>query len=976
MKIDSYHFLWVWVLILPASIIAQDHQDYINAEDAYKSKAYEACGDSLAKIIANKMLYHDSTMAACYKLKGDLFLKEFNLAATVLQYKIADSIYMGLGDEFAAKHLNVVNKMGICYARQENLILTAKYFQSAYDIAVENFLPTDINVGKATNNLATVYLYLGDFEKSLIYFHKSIAIKEQFANENPTPLAITYENIASIYGQINQMAKAESYLQKAGQLYLQEHEGNVNALAGYYINLAGFYLENGKEDDAIAQLNLAVDLPEKYKENKLVEILIDKNFGVAYLQKKNLSLALSHFKKSLAMADRYKVSNKDRTLVLSHMASIYTYQNKTNMAKSALVDARSILLESYEKTHKNYLSVLQQHVFILLKLEDLQGAWSLIQEYESVFDLRNEDAANDLLFSSLKMGLYAAKLNYYLVSYQRNQQASILEKGIEIADEVINYQDQILASIVDKEDRLYFFQNAYSNFSAAVYLYISKYKGNNEKVYLEKAFHLTEKTKQYSLKEARGFQNITMSSAIPLDIIEQEKQAKIAWSQAVSKYENQLDGNTNPSVNLQMIQEVDSLKQVFQAATKSLADSSPLLANYLSYEENFEITNIQNWLDNMSRMYVSYYLSGNDFVKNNYAFVINSKGLQVTDLIPDKDSLNSVIGRLANSLHLDASVSDKNYYAYEKPASILYSSLVEPLALTDLTGVIFNLDQKLHSLPLEVLMNPKTKKFLIEERSVSYAYSVNAINRGLIDYDIAILTSCPTFTGEGDMKFTPLQNNKNEVKEIYEIIGSDDYTIEDKIDFQNLVTQNSFNVIHLATHAKANHDKGYQSYLAFGDSSSQLLYSREIYGLPISANLVVLSACETGDGELVESQGVRGLATSFAATGTNSLVASLWSVDDVATKEVMVPYYKNLKNGMLKDDAMREAKMYYISTVPKSKKHPYFWAGFTQTGAIGALEFGSVGHFSIFQNGMLFCMALTIVLGLYLLLKRKRATSV
>lgn len=978
MKYARYQTILIMLFSLPLSILAQDHQDYVTAEELYKRKKFDLCTNQLKTIFVDVAIYHDSTIAASYKLQGDLFLKEFDLKKTVPQYEKADSIYEMLGAAQADKRLNVVNKIGICYAQQENLIQTAHYFQTAYDIAIKKYAPDDLNVGKAINNLATVYLYLGDFERSLVYFHKSIAIKKKFADKNPIPLAKTYENVASIYGQINQMGKAESYFQKAGQLYLKVHEGNTETLVPYYINLAGFYSENERENDAITQLDLADRLPAKFKENKLTEILINKNYGVAYFQKKDFKKALPYFNTAIDLAEKYDVSNSDRAEILTYMANIYAIEKVAAKTKSTLSKAREILLRSYEKTHKSYLSILQQHVFILLKLGDVEGAKRILLSYEDSFKKRNELTSKDVLFSSLQMGLYAARLNYHLAVYQKYKQSSDLEKAINAADEVITYQDQILESIVDNESKMYFFRNAYANFSAAVYLYIAKYETNGEQQDLEKAFFLSEKTKQYNLKEARGFQGTELVSSISTELVEKEKQAKIAWSQAISKYENQLDKKADPNKMLALIHSLDSLKQSLQEATQQLSESSLSLSKYLNNNQDINLAAAKSWLQEKRRTYISYYLSGNDFVDKDYIFKINKEGLSITDISISKDSLNNLIHKLGASLKLDFELTgaESTLTAYADPAKRLYDYLVRPLQLEDSMGVIFNLDQKLHSLPFEVFVNDKTSKFLIEEHSISYAYSLNSVlSLKNMEYEKSILTSSPDFRVAGELNMFPLQNNKTEVREICELMGNKDIIdIEHKAQFQESIIAHSFNIIHLATHAKANHKRGYQSYLAFGNDPKDMLYSREIYGLPISANLVVLSACETGDGEFIESQGVLGLASAFAATGVQSLVVSLWSVNDVATKKLVVSYYSHLEKGLLKDDALRNAKLEYLASVPKSKRHPYYWAGFIQLGSINPIGFGPSGIiYSSFWLFVLLIVCMSIV-GLYTL-KQKRAAS-
>jgi len=183
-----------FTLLIPS--FAQDQSPLLSAKHLYKEKSYEKCKIIIDDILTQKDSYPDSIIAEAYKIRGDLHLKASDLKSTLAMYELADDIYAKYKNQFVHQRLVLANKSGICYAQQDKLIETAKYFQKEYDIAIQNYGPQDLTVGKSTNNLAAVYLYLGDFEKSLDYFFKSVEIKKKYEDENPIELANTYENIS------------------------------------------------------------------------------------------------------------------------------------------------------------------------------------------------------------------------------------------------------------------------------------------------------------------------------------------------------------------------------------------------------------------------------------------------------------------------------------------------------------------------------------------------------------------------------------------------------------------------------------------------------------------------------------------------------------------------------------------------------------------------------------------------------------
>ncbi|NNE56375.1 MAG: CHAT domain-containing protein, partial [Flavobacteriales bacterium] len=112
------------------------------------------------------------------------------------------------------------------------------------------------------------------------------------------------------------------------------------------------------------------------------------------------------------------------------------------------------------------------------------------------------------------------------------------------------------------------------------------------------------------------------------------------------------------------------------------------------------------------------------------------------------------------------------------------------------------------------------------------------------------------------------------------------------------------------------------------------LTSSEIALLPFQADLVTLSACETGSGEYLAGESINSLANAFLVAGVPSIVYSHWRVEDRATAELMVEFYGGLFEGKSKAQALRDARLMYLSTQDDPlRKHPYFWASFAINGS-------------------------------------------
>ncbi len=168
-----------------------------------------------------------------------------------------------------------------------------------------------------------------------------------------------------------------------------------------------------------------------------------------------------------------------------------------------------------------------------------------------------------------------------------------------------------------------------------------------------------------------------------------------------------------------------------------------------------------------------------------------------------------------------------------------------------------------------------------------------------------------------------------------------------------------YDVLHLAMHTIIDDENPMYSKLVFTQNSDSLqdglLNTHEIYNMNFNARMVVLSACNTGDGKLLKGEGVMSLARGFFYAGCPSVIMTLWTVEDKTGSNLMSNFYTFLSQGLKKDNALRQAKLEYLKTADALKSHPYFWSGYVTLGDVDPLydngifnkliyfTFGSVG---------------------------------
>jgi len=142
--------------------------------------------------------------------------------------------------------------------------------------------------------------------------------------------------------------------------------------------------------------------------------------------------------------------------------------------------------------------------------------------------------------------------------------------------------------------------------------------------------------------------------------------------------------------------------------------------------------------------------------------------------------------------------------------------------------------------------------------------------------------------------------------------------------------------IHLAVHAIANETRPERATLVLLSDPSHdedgFLQASEIVQLPLNADLVVLSACDTAVGPLEGQEGVSTLSRAFLLAGTRTVVSTLWSVQDETTLYLMKVFYRELTRNKSVPDALATAKRTMLKTFGPTKAIPYYWAGFTIEG--------------------------------------------
>lgn len=397
----------------------------------------------------------------------------------------------------------------------------------------------------------------------------------------------------------------------------------------------------------------------------------------------------------------------------------------------------------------------------------------------------------------------------------------------------------------------------------------------------------------------------------------------------------------------------DSIKMRIVDLNKKLRDHQEFVhGKYIKYynrsEGNFNIEELKKSLkDNESVLKFS-------FVKNNlYAYILSKERSALIKMGDSKDIQKEIV-------------------TYVRSLSKFNSEIKIPDALKPIGNLMAGLNNEhltiapsetLNFIPFETLIPNYCNTDIV----INYSASLSLYNEQKKTNIKKRPLNVGIFTGQND---TSSQNDdflpsvSNEVSDISNECNSTVFLKATKEIF--IDKAGNHNVLHLAMHSNIDSENPELSNLHFYDGE---LLIGELYNESLTSDLVVLSACNTGNGVLFVGDGVQSVSNAFTYAGVPSSVMSLWKVDDKSSAMLMASFYKHLNMGKPKDLALKLAKKDYMdSDLDTELKHPYYWAGFIVS--------GNTEPFSPSKNSNLWWLTLLVLpLGILYYYGRSKSTA-
>lgn len=734
-----------------------------------------------------------------------------------------------------------------------------------------------------------------------------------------------YKPLANIYTRLENYENATSLLLLAQSIL--ETDGKEGEAAQAAIDLGILFATTERHRQAIAQFDKYVDNPHLSDYIKSVLLL---NRARSYMNLSESQPAFSDINTAIFLL---KKENKTLVLVDAYhiLGQLQSYQGNTTEALQSLNQAiesgKKVLPEKSRKLAKIYASLGN----LYLQQNDASTALSAFQKsLNAVMDLEDSEAipATEHMYAenSILTALDGKAVAYEKLS-ARSGDFRVLEKALLNLQAAFEVERLLQNTQQHSSSKIQFQRQNQSRREKAIRLCVILSRQLKADHYLETAFEIAEAGKAAvlleSVRENLARREVQGTQILLQKIKETEKAlAEIKSELLVSK-------DMEPALFDQLNEQKVYLSQKLMTFNQTLAEKHPEFDNRKLQQEIITADEVRELLLNDPSTAFVEFFRGTETL---YVFKIgNEEKLTLTEIPVDEAFFKTITG----FLELFSAENRWNIGAetFQNVSFDLYKKLVEPLELTAYSELIIVPDGILAFIPFEALVSEikseaffKNLDYLIYKKNIRYAYSGSVLKQQLKSSSKSrdFLFVAPGF-----------ENTKHDLPPL----DASDLDVGKPRNLQQLLnsaaTRNNFEtaaensrIIHLFTHAEANPENN-QPKVYFYDEALPL---SEIYALDLSADLVVLSACETNLGKMEKGEGVMSLARGFAYAGASSLIASLWKVKNRETAQVFSYFYENLQSGEQKSRALRSAKLQFLQETNDIHASPAYWTGFVFIG--------------------------------------------
>jgi CHAT domain-containing protein/Tfp pilus assembly protein PilF len=790
-------------------------------------------------------------------------------------------------------YLKTIANQGLLYTTMGRFSLAEKYTTQALELRQEKLGETNMAVAASFNNYGVLHYNLGQYNEAEKDFEKALSVIRANRMEAAMPQSIVLNNQAMLYQSVGRYDQAEKILLQSIQVATKIENKTSRNLLLFLSNLALLYQQTGKYAEAE---KIYMGLESRFDKTKPEYANLLNNVATLCLLMKRPDKVEDLLKRS---SNIFRTTLTEESpayaKVISDLGNFYRYEGRYAEAKPVLERALAIRHSTLNVDHPLYVQSQEDLAILHWKMKNYELAYGFY---------------HDVMEKSLDF------INRYFPPMSEAEKAKYLD---------------VLAP---RFERFYNFALEAAPFKKGLYLEMLEYRLATKGLLLSSVRKITESIL------ASGNENLVSDYRTWID-----RKEELTRLYVYSKEEL-----TEQSIN------IDSLENVVNVMEKSLSQRSTDFAR-LYFTAKTGIAELQSKLRGDDAVVEIVRIRRFDQVLNDQSSYV---AMVVTKDKPDPAVVLIENGRDLETLHFKAyrrsminKVNDENSYKH-------FWEAIE----NEVKGkkkLYVSLDGVYNQVSLYALKRPGGD-YLINQYDIvllgnSRDLVLNEQSKGSPAAKRATLIGYPDY---GSEQIPELPATKTEVDAINQLLKSSGYQVveytQQSATETNLKAAKKLAILHIATHGyflqdveKASWPIGVHADNArdnvllrsglmltgasesarqsagLDSSSNGIITSYEAMNLDLQGtSLVVLSACETGLGEIRAGEGVYGLQRAFLVAGAEAIVMSLWKVNDASTQELMNLFYTNWIKSGDKQKAFKQAQLQLMAKY----KQPYYWGAF------------------------------------------------
>lgn len=719
-----------------------------------------------------------------------------------------------------------------------------------------------------------------------------LAIASGQVEGNNYGLAKAYHDLGLLWQQQGLYLRADTSLTIATTRYLNDSDPDYWSYANCILTLATVKHELGNFSAATENYLTALRQYSEF-DDPVGVALAANSLGLAYVENNRTKFGFQYLQRGLNVAKKAGLI-REQAQALDHFGEYYLAINRPEKAVASFQQAQEVLIPGYKAGLLTSVPSDEELDYVIETIDLLRY---LNDQAKGLEALHRQEGNDDLL---------AAALTAY-------------RKGDLLIDQLREDHDGLATKLIWREKATRLYEEA---------IRLCQQTNN-----AEDAYYFFEKSKAVLLYEAM-VEGDALSS-LP-DSLRQQERKLFARVEVAREQLQQQDGG-DQGVYADLL----SARQALESFRNSLRSDFP------AFQTMNKVPEVTRWqsltaevLEPNNQWMVQYFTGG----ENAYALVVRPAGLTLYDL-GATESLQLEVDSLL-TFFTSASNIANNPGQYTRLANSLYQKLLAPLNLPGGQSLLVIPDGVLTYLPLSALTT--TAEFpgsfsalptVLQRHQISYGYSATTLLRQqqLPDRKSSSFAAFAPFgNGSSPTQYPRLDFSRDELSTLSEVFSINMYANKEATRSQFLTDPQKHRILHLSTHAFSS-PREKAPHIAFYDS---LLYLQDVYRLPLTADLVVLSACQTNIGKNAPGEGTLGLGRGFAQAGARGIVSSLWNVNATSTGRVLEHFYQALNQQTTAGKALHDAKVNYCAnaSIPDVQKSPYYWAGLTYYGSEQMIE--------------------------------------